>query len=456
MAILARLPRPTALPWRRPRYELLILALVAVAVLPRVYEPISQDTTRICLSRAIVAGRLSADGCLANQVDRARYGGHLYTDKAPGMSVLDIVPAEIVRLPPPSRWDPLGDIRLWFVRLIASGLPFLVCVLCVGRICEGIAPGFGAAAMVAFALGTEMNTLGIAGFDHVLTATLGFLAFALAWGRRPFAAGLAAGAALTTEYEAAAILVIVGLYTLLGGRRGGLRYALGTVPGIALLGAYDWAAFGAPWHPSYRYVANVFAERQQSGLLGISVPSLHSTNAFFLGDRGLLIASPVVVAAAAGLVLVWRQGHRAEALVCAAVTAVFGIAECGYFEPYGGGSPGPRFFAPALPFLALGLAPAFARRRSLVAALTAASIVASTALAMSWTTVGIHYRETVWGEIARVLPQRGRAKLMRGLPRYALTWGADHLVSTALIGALSVAAFAIAVLPRFTRPSASA
>ncbi len=33
----------------------------------------------------------------------------------------------------------------------------------------------------------------------------------------------------------------------------------------------------------------------------------------------------------------------------------------GYFLPYGGVSPGPRFFIPAVPFLAVGLAPAFAR-----------------------------------------------------------------------------------------------
>ena len=45
--------------------------------------------------------------------------------------------------------------------------------------------------------------------------------------------------------------------------------------------------------------------------------------------------------AAAGLYLLWRRGFRAEALVCAAVTAAFLLAECGYFDPYGGGSPGP-------------------------------------------------------------------------------------------------------------------
>jgi hypothetical protein len=60
-------------------------------------------------------------------------------------------------------------------------------------------------------------------------------------------------------------------------------------------------------------------------------------------------------------VLLWRQGFRAEALTCAAATVCFLLINAGYFLPYGGNSPGPRFFAPALPFLAVGLAPALRR-----------------------------------------------------------------------------------------------
>ena len=44
------------------------------------------------------------------------------------------------------------------------------------------------------------------------------------------------------------------------------------------------------------------------------------------------------------------------------MSAGYILANCGYFQPYGGDSPGPRFLAVALPFLALGLANAFAWR----------------------------------------------------------------------------------------------
>ena len=62
--------------------------------------PNTQDITRICLARAILSGHLYADQCLVTgqTPDRSQHGGHLYTDKAPGMSVVEIVPSEIVRL----------------------------------------------------------------------------------------------------------------------------------------------------------------------------------------------------------------------------------------------------------------------------------------------------------------------------------------------------------------------
>ena len=88
----------TRLPWRRPRYELLLLLLVALAALLPVGPVSPQDQSRLCLTQALVHGNLSNDACLAVSFDRASYGGHLYSDKAPGMSVLELPTSELVRL----------------------------------------------------------------------------------------------------------------------------------------------------------------------------------------------------------------------------------------------------------------------------------------------------------------------------------------------------------------------
>jgi hypothetical protein len=100
---------------------------------------------------------------------------------------------------------------------------------------------------------------------------------------------------------------------------------------------------------------------QHSGFFGIGVPSGHALAETFFGRRGLFVVSPVLLLAVAGLVALGRRRFRAEAAAAGAVTLAFAVLAAGYFDPYGGLSPGPRYFAPALLFLALGLPEAFRR-----------------------------------------------------------------------------------------------
>jgi hypothetical protein len=66
-----------------------------------------------------------------------------------------------------------------------------------------------------------------------------------------------------------------------------------------------------------------------------------------------------------GAVLMHRRGRQAEAWVIIAAFAAFFLYNSAYWQPLGGDTPGPRFLIPVLPFLAVGLAPAFRRFRSL-------------------------------------------------------------------------------------------
>jgi len=436
---------PGALPWRRPRRELLLLALVAAATLTTVYPVDAQDVSRLCLTRALVHLRLSDDRCFESPYarDRASYGGHLYSDKAPGMSVVEIPGAVAASVPSAESW-PYEGLRVWAARILSGGLAFILCAFLVGRISEGLAPGYGGVSLVAFGLGTLVAPFAAANFDHVMAGTLGFAAFALAWRRRPLLAGLVAGAALDVEYQAGFVLAILAVYVAVQGRRPLVAYLCGLVPAAALLGLYDWLAFGAPWHLSYRYVSAEFAAEQEGGFFGIHTPYLHAIGDVFIGSGGLLRISPVVVAAAAGLVLLGRR-FRAEALVCAAVIVAFVLLNCGYFEPYGGLSPGPRFLVPALPFLAIGLAPAFASRFRLTALLTLLSIVAMTALTLTWTN-GHPLNGSIWGSLESLPVDRGSSWLVHNLTPNVLNWAvSSRSLTAALVALAAVSAFALAL-----------
>jgi len=103
-----------------------------------------------------------------------------------------------------------------------------------------------------------------------------------------------------------------------------------------------------------------------------------------LSPRGLLIVTPIVVMGLLGTVLMWRRGRRAEASVIGAIVAAYFVYDAGYWLPMGGGSPGPRFLIPTLPFLALGIAYAWRRWPGPTMALAVPSAITMIAAATTY------------------------------------------------------------------------
>jgi len=425
-----------------------LLALVALVAFLPLQARSAQDSSHFCLSRALLHGHLTVDDCTGLSLDHSRYGGHLYSNKAPGVPVLAIPAVLATRLPLPVSQHPPRDWRLDAVRLFVSGLPFLLAVFLVGRIAEGLRPGTGGLALVAFGLGTLMAPFAAVGFDHTAAAAAGLAAFILAWSRRPLAAGALAGCAVLCEYEAAIVVVALAVYVVVkGGRHAAFRYLLGAAPGVALLGLYGWATFGAPWRNPLSYSDNVYRAKHAVGFLGVQLPNAHATWLVFFGQKGLLVISPVLAAAAFGLVCLWREGRRAEVGVCTAVFAVLAFAECGYFDPYGGDSPGPRYLVAALPFLAVGLGPAFAhaRRRSL--ALAIPSVVACVLLELTWTR-DPDYTSTFWGDVVHLAGRGGGELPGKVADTMLVKLGAGSAVGATLVLSAATAAFLVAAVRR--------
>lgn len=426
-----------------------MLALVAVAALSTVNLAGQQDRTRYELTRSVVLHRsLEVPPTL---FDRAEFDGRSYSDKAPGMSFLAIPAFQLERLAGIARaqreWQPEGDLSLWLLRLLGSGVLFLAATWALGRAAEGLVPGAGAPTAVAFGAGSLAAPLAPTLFEHDAAGACAILAFLLlASGSsrgRLAAAGLLAGAAVLFQYAAALIVLALAVYCARGGIRRLGWFVAGGVPAALALAAYDAAAFGSPFHLSYRYVANRYAERQHEGFFGIGIPQPGGLKEVLVGNFGLLVTSPAVLAAGVGLYLLWRRGRRAEAAVVAAVAVAFVLVNAAYFLPYGGHSPGPRFLAAALPFLFLGLPLALARFPVATLALVAVSVVATTANSVTWSTRP--------PETGAWLPSRNQ------FANTVWTWlGAGRTVGAAVVLACAVAAAAIASVAFLERRRAPA
>ena len=370
-----------------------------------------QDVSRLGLAQSIVLdGSLRIDRYSSQTGDKALYGGHVYTDKAPGISFLAVPTVAAMRVAGARDAPWRSEALLWVARLLTGGIAYLVALVLVRSGAQRLRPDTGNRVAVAFGLGTLALPLAGTTVGHVAAGALAFGAFLLfsaptrLSNRLLLGAGVCAGAAVLFEYQAALAAAVVLAYALVRSRsaRAALLFVMGALPAAVALDAYDWAAFGSPFHLSYRYVTAQFSEEQRSGFFGIHLPRLHGVQELLVGRHGILLEQPILILAAAGHVLLWRRGLRAEALACGAVTLLFALLSVGYFDPYGGASPGPRFLVPALPFLALGLADAFARWPRVTALVTVYSAAAMLLDAGFWGPNPDF--QTVWSQIGAPRP----------------------------------------------------
>jgi hypothetical protein len=302
--------------------------------------------------------------------DKAMIDGHYYSEKAPAI-VAFALPAfavttwlqRVIGIDPDSQ--PAWKVSQWIATVGSVGL-----VAAVGGAAFFLLllPRMGAAlallATYAVFLGSITFPYATAIFAHA--GTIGLLSISL-WAvlERPSAlrddlAGLCAGLAVACEYPAIIPAAALGAYLLHKNPMRAWRYALWMLPGALLILGKNYLITGSPFRVSYGSNP-AFPRITAANAFGFTWPEVGRLRYLLWGEyRGLLFWSPVLAMAIPGLVT-WYRRERAVALMIVAVFVLVLLQVASFYSWFGGFAVGPRYLAPAVPFL--GLAAAYGIKR---------------------------------------------------------------------------------------------
>lgn len=350
----------------------------------------TNESIRLYFVQAVIeSGRPELDAVCARHahvpVDRSEYGGHIYMDKAPGLSVLALPIYPVVRALHPD--VATGD--LWRFGVIACfltiTLPAWLMLWLLARYLStlGVSPRVVAITVLALALASPLFAYVTLYFGHALAAAcVGMAAYLLAevdagagTVRRRLTIGALLGFAGLVDTP---VFVIGGLIALWTGARArphaeGLALPArirAMLPVVALLAffvgaqlAYNAWMLGDPLRFAYQWKGEkAFAAMHGSGFFGFHVPQLDVLALLLVGpSRGLFYHAPWLVPALAGLLVAARdktlaESRRLDAIALACVALTYAIVVSGFADWRAGDAAYARHLVPILPLLAPGLA----------------------------------------------------------------------------------------------------
>jgi hypothetical protein len=350
--------------WRTPEAALFALVFGAYAYF---YQAGGwNQNSRFDLTRALIEDHsLAIDRLARNTGDNAARLDHVFSDKAPGVSLAGAIPYAIVNAiagspRPGPRYLAWSS---WLSTVFAVSCPSALGVVALAYLLAALGlragPRLGLAA--AWGLATLAFPYATLYYGHQLIASLLIASFALLVRirrgvdlpsrARLIAVGALGGWAIVVEYPAAMAAIVIGAYAVVTVRPRHLVWILVGGLGPALVLAwYHTAAFGGPLHLPYDFSTQ--GNRRQGFFMGIGAPAPGALLSILITPfRGLFYSAPWLLLAAPGGVLLWRRGGRAETIVCAAIAVLFVWMNASLVDWDGGWAMGPRYIIPCIPFL---------------------------------------------------------------------------------------------------------
>ena len=340
---------------------LLLFGFLAVYLLPMFpHGGSANELTRWASAASLVEHRSFeiswTESLIGKNVDTARVGDALYSNKAPGTAVLAAPFYALTRIfvgPP----NPSNIRTSWFVmRLVIGTLPLLLLALWFHR------KGANEFSLATVLFATPLFLYSLLFFSHVFVAVVVYFAFCLLYDsdratpKKCLWAGLLSGLAVTCEFSSLFAILVFGAGLLFTGKRERYRrvafFVLGGVPFAILLLVYNNSLFGSPFSVSYAHESfPEWAEVASQGVFGIGVPT--PSNAFLLllsPARGLLFFSPILILSAI-LLFTPREKVTLRKRVKIWTVVLSFLLMCGHGAAHGGWAMGARYLILILPFL---------------------------------------------------------------------------------------------------------
>jgi hypothetical protein len=388
----------------------LILLLCYAWFLPKTGGRDWVASSRAALVFAIAdQGVLHIDAHHETTGDKAYFNGHYYTIASIGPSLIALPPYAMFRaaacspplagrLCPSPAWAHSAGYARWamvWITFFAISLPsaalgLLVYVL-LGQVLGHWRHAFGLALL--FGLATVAFPYSRAFFQHQLAAFCLASGFFMLWHvaqRRAnpnwlWASGLMFGLAVISEYPLVLPLavLIVWAAAVMPRPLGLYRLALGSLPPLLAMAAYNLAITGTLLPVIYRYHV-IHGDLHRQGFMGLAWPSLEALYGItFSPLRGVFFMSPFLLLMLPGFYGLWRARPvlRPLVLTLAGLVASFFLYNSAYLFWTGGASIGPRYLVPMLPLamlpVAAGMQQAWRSRsgRLIVAGLSVASLL---------------------------------------------------------------------------------